>query len=392
MKNITNRLFALSVSASAIVGLLAGIGGTGSKPPEASLRNDLDAAIVVLPSETAVLYDTGEEINTDWIEVWRPMCGSRAGILNSADMANIASNHQRELSDPASLRIVDTPQDGLAVTLNIVFVLASSVPSAAVPAFTKVEQYLESKFTDPVTITITVSFANLGSGILGGTTPSYTTSSYTNARAGLVNNRDSTDTIQPLLPTGSTISVRYSGSSATITAENTVYWTRAAYKSTVGSVTGNDASMQFNTAFTWDYDPTNGVSGVSFVDVAIHEVGHAMGYVSAAGVWSNESTVLDLYRFQYTDGTADYNPDTAAEFTARPRLVASNSPDDAHITDLSPTEYRMSDGSPYQASHFREQTLNIGIMDPAFSSNTTFYPNYMKTSDLACFDAIGWDR
>ena len=70
----------------------------------------------------------------------------------------------------------------------------------------------------------------------------------------------------------------------------------------------------------------------------------------------------------------------------------ANGPNDAHISDYVTVEYAMSDGSPYQASHFREQTSNLGIMDPAFSSGQTFYPNYMKASDLTAFDGIGWDR
>jgi hypothetical protein len=52
----------------------------------------------------------------------------------------------------------------------------------------------------------------------------------------------------------------------------------------------------------------------------------------------------------------------------------------------------MSDGSPYQMSHFREQSPNIGLMDPAIGYGQTFYPNFFKTSDLTMFDAIGYDR
>lgn len=387
-----SAFYDIGLAALALVIPCSGSRGLGTIPPEATLEPHIMAAVVVLPSETSDLYHSGEQVTTDWAEVWRPICGTRAGALSSEALVRIANTHHDELADVDALRIVDTPPNGLAAPFNIVFVLATSVPAAALPAFAKVEQYLEAQFTDSVTVTITVSFANLGSGVLGGTSPSYTTSTYTAARAGLENNRDANDTIQQLLPAGSTFGVRYSGTSATITDENRVYWTRAAYKATVGTSSGNDASMQFNTAFSWDYDPSNGVSGTSFVDVAIHEVGHAMGFVSAAGVWTKDSSVLDLYRFQLSDGSADYNPDTAAEFTARPRLVAYNSPNDDHISDFVTAEYLMSDGSPYQASHFREQSSNIGIMDPAFSSNATYYPNYMKASDLTAFDAIGWDR
>ncbi len=369
---------------------LAGAQGRPQHPAD-SFRPIEPAFLLELPSEWAINDATGQETWTDWVEVWRPVCGTKRGSVDAAGLEKLALDHHAQM-DADGVTIVDTPQDGVAAQVNVVFSLASSVPAAAIPAFQKAEQYLEAQFTDPITVTVSVSFAALGSGVLGGTSPSYTTATYTAARAGLVAGADITDSLQANLPTGSSINVRYSGTSSTLTAENRVYFTRANYKATIGSVTGTDASMQYNTAFSWDYDPTNGISGYSFVDVVIHETGHAMGFVCAAGVWSKESTALDLFRFQTTDGTADYNPDTLAEWTARPRLVAYNSPNDAHHTDFVTVEYAMSDGSPYQASHFREQTANIGIMDPAFSSGQTYSPSYMKASDLAAFDAIGWDR
>ena len=370
---------------------LAASGGTGGTP--LATFHPIGAAVAYeLPSEVSTEYASGKQVVTEWAEVWRPMCGCRAGALNNAGLIQCAHAHDAAFEDPSLVTIVDTPQDGLAANVNIIFTLGSSVPAAAVPAFARAEAYLESLFTDPITVNISVSFAALGSGILGGTSPSYTTATYSAARTGLVNGADASDTLQASLPTGSTIGVRYNGSSATITGENKVYFTRANYKATVGTSNGTDASMQFNSALSWDYDPANGVSGYSFVDVLVHETGHALGFICAAGVWSKESTSLDLFRFQTTDGTADYNPDTLAEWTARPRLVSYNNPNDSHHTDFVTVEYQMSDGSPYQASHFREQTANIGIMDPALGSGQTFYPNYMKASDLSAFDAIGWDR
>ncbi|MEP0847741.1 MAG: immunoglobulin domain-containing protein, partial [Phycisphaerae bacterium] len=60
--------------------------------------------------------------------------------------------------------------------------------------------------------------------------------------------------------------------------------------------------------------------------------------------------------------------------------------------DIISNEYRMSDGSPYQGSHFREQSSpHIGLMDPAIAGGETWYPNYFLSADLNMFDAIGWD-
>ncbi len=360
--------------------------------PESSLSPVEPSALVVLPSEVATDYATGLSGRTEWMGVWHAMCGSRRGGLSSADLTRIAKSHMDEVARE-DVRIVDTPANGVAANFNVVFVLAASVPAAALPAFVQAEQYLEASFTDSITVTIDVSYAALASGVLGATTPFYSTKIYKDSRTALINGGDATDTIQLLLPNTTKIGVRY-GSAATITQEDRVYWTRANYKSTVGTVTGNDASMQFSSTFTWDYDPTNGMTAgsTSFVDVVIHEVGHALGCVCGAGVWTKDMSSLDLFRFQYTDGTADYNPDTNAEFTARPRLVASNTPNDSHHIDFVTVEYRMSDGSPYQASHLREETPSLGLMDPALGTGVTNYPDYFTTKDFALFDAIGWDR
>jgi hypothetical protein len=50
----------------------------------------------------------------------------------------------------------------------------------------------------------------------------------------------------------------------------------------------------------------------------------------------------------------------------------------------------MSDGEPYQASHFSQNNVDA-IMQPAIGSGETFYPNFYRAPDRNMFDAIGWD-
>ena len=117
-----------------------------------------------------------------------------------------------------------------------------------------------------------------------------------------------------------------------------------------------------------------------------------MGFVSAADGTAAVVETLDLYRFQRTNTGGTWNPTSTATFQSLPRLVDYNTPNDDHIIDFATVEYRMSDGTPYQASHFREQSPNIGIMDPALANGQTFQPNYMRTSDVTAFKAIGWNN
>lgn len=396
LQSLCQRGLAAALIAFTLAGAAAGDDPAPAAPPPLLARMMAPFLVVDAPDEIATLHATGEQVVTEWQQIWRPVCGSDLTEFTVDDLQDIVEVHEAEFAalPPEKITIIDQGGGIAGAGINIVFSLGASVPAAAVPAFAAAELYLESLFADPITVTVSVSFQAMGGSVLGSTGSYYTSSSYTTARNGLVNGMDATDTIQSFLPTGSTIPVRYNGFSSTITNENRVFWTRANYRAAIGSVSGTAAFMTYNTNFTWDFNPANGVSGsaISFQDVVIHEVGHALGFTSGTDFRINDIEALDVYRFQRTDGTADYNPDTTAEFQVRPRLVDYNTPNDDHNSDVVAAEYRMSDGSPYQASHFREQAANIGLMDPALSYGQTFYPNFFRVSDLTMFDAVGYDR
>ncbi len=359
--------------------------------------------------ETSTLYASQEKISIDTEDRWRPMCGTPVGAVTEDDLRRIAQDHERQMNEVQNLIVVDNtiggvPRGGInsrAAGLNVIFnINATGAPSGAAAAFATAEAYIESQWSDPISITVSVSWANLGGSIIGATGSNYVTNvSYTNSRNGLVNGMDGNDTIQSFLPTGSSVPVRFNATSATVTNSTGVDWTRANYRSTIGSVTNSDANMQYNSAFSFDFDPSNGVGGslLSLVDTIVHEVGHAQGFTSAAD-GGTRPEALDLYRFARTDraGIGDTNPDTTAEFQTAAREVDFDNPttDDAN-SDIISAEYRMSDGNPNQASHFFQQSFSpasaIGIMQPILSTGVTFYPNYYKAADKNMFDAIGWD-
>lgn len=357
-----------------------------------ALAHDLPGPTLVLPGkpEVSTLYADGSEVIVETSERWKLVCGSSPAGVTETDLMVWVARHQMEM-EAGPVTVVDSGRDA---GLNLVFSLASSVPPEAVPAIAQAEQYLESLFGNAITVTINLSYQDLGGGgVIGATSSSYVNNvSYTISRGGLIAGMDSNDVIQEWLPLGSTIPVRYNGGSSTVTNENVIQWTRANYRAAIGAVSGTAANVIFNTRFPFDYDPSNGISPnqMSFIDVLVHEVGHALGFVSAAD-WTttNAVTSLDMFRFQRTG--SNYNPATYAQFQTFPRLVDYNVPDDDHVSDIITNEYRMSDGDPYQASHFRQQANRIGLMAPTFAYGETYYPNYFTMADVNMFDAIGWD-
>ncbi len=381
-------------------------------PKTQALRNadrqsDPGLPVVVLPDlPRAVLLDAdGRCLRVPMEHVWRPMCGSAPGALSGVElmgMAIDASFNDSVAGGPASASAGGTPRGKenldkggtVGGTLTIVFDIDSSVPNPARNALDLVEAFFEQQFADPITIVINVEFESLPPGVLGATGTPYVHVPWSVSRDGLQNGMDATDVIQNFLPSGSKIPVRYNGLTDIVTQESRVFWSLANFRAAIGSVAGDVGTMRFNDSIAWDYNPDNGVSGFSFVDVVIHEIGHVLGFDSGADFRFKDMEALDIFRFQRTDGSggADYNPDTYAEFTARPRLVSNNTPNNDANSDIVIAEYKMADGVPYQASHFRDQQPPIGIMDPVMAQGESFEPGFLRTADKRMFDAIGWDR
>jgi hypothetical protein len=342
------------------------------------------------PIEQSTLYADGSVIELHTKKVWWPMSGSDLSHITPEEFKKMAIEGWKAAE--ANPNVVVVSPDGPPRGPNFVYNVING-PSEAIEALDSVASYLERTFDDEMTVTITVQFVPLAEGVIGQCMSYYASPlSWTNTRNGLINDMDADDSLQNWLPSGSTIPVRYDYYSSTVTNVGNIDFTKANYKAAIGSVAGNDAFMQYNTNFIFDFDPSDGITAMCFQSVAVHETGHCMGFTSAAdGGYGVEA--LDIYRFQWTDGSGDYNPDDLSEFQTTARLVdrddGSLLSDDV-ISDLISVEYQMSDGTPYQCSHFSQNNV-YAIMQPATSSGETFYPHFMKIPDRFMFDAIGWD-
>jgi hypothetical protein len=170
-----------------------------------------------------------------------------------------------------------------------------------------------------------------------------------------------------------------------------------------------DGEIQFSSTFAFDFNPTNGISTgqYDFIGVAIHEMGHALGFLSGADDYDylgcpngpacadfadypvNDDYwgyALDLFRYSDDyDGTArlDWRPGVSSYFSidrGATGLYGNGG--------LSQGDYH---GDGWQASHWNANntcTGFIGIMNPYLCNGRL---SAVTGADIGMFDAIGWN-
>jgi hypothetical protein len=166
-----------------------------------------------------------------------------------------------------------------------------------------------------------------------------------------------------------------------------------------------DGTVQFSTGFAFDFDPTNGIAAnqIDFIGVAIHEIGHALGFRSGVDTYDNNvnfggnlgnfsiMSVWDLFRYSdasISQGVRDWaiggtlaNGD-APFFSIDGKTIYDG---DAYLS----TGRARGDGR--QASHWKDNVANqpqLGIMDPTVAFGQQ---SIIDSLDLAAMDAMGWN-
>ncbi|KPK72279.1 hypothetical protein AMJ87_05200 [candidate division WOR_3 bacterium SM23_60] len=342
------------------------------------------------PVQKSTLYLDGSVAEFETGMLISPVIGSDLSQLTPEEFRQMALSTRETSKRNPNKTVIAEGRSGRG--LDIVFT-CGSVPPQAQAALESVAVYIEQLFTDEVTVPIDIDYASLQPGVIGQAVTYFAgTPAWSTTRSSLINDMDGDDSAQSWLPSGSTIPVRYTYNSSSVTNEDRIYFRMSTYNAVIGYNPSTCSEITFSTNFSFDYDPSDGISAgtMCFQSVAAHEIGHALGFGSMADWLNFESEALDIYRFQNSDGTGDYNPDTWAEFQTTARMVDASPGNDDVNSDLIEVEYRMSDGDPYQASHFSQGNV-IAIMQPAFSYGQTYYPNFYRVPDRTMFDAMGWD-
>ena len=158
----------------------------------------------------------------------------------------------------------------------------------------------------------------------------------------------------------------------------------------------------------WDYDPLRNDNiadnSLDFLSVAIHEIGHVLGFVSGVddGQWlqavteSNGGTMkgsdmkfatsLDLFRYSSKD-RIDFSIGQNPYF--RQDRYFSIDGGNSKLAYFASGESSNLGGDGYQASHWKHNSGNpLGIMDPVLKMGQR---REISNLDTTAMDVIGWD-
>lgn len=257
-------------------------------------------------------------------------------------------------------------------------------------AFALAAQRVGSLFSNPATIFIDVGFSNLGPGILGSTSLTYLVPTYASIRGALIANANPFSVVDQQaianLPTGPNLDFRTNQSDGSIVRDNdgSINNSRLAMAQANGRAlgiftgAGSDATIQFSNLFTWDFDPSDGITAgaFDFVGVASHEIMHALGFVSGVDTVdqlsgpSGTPTNLNGFAVFSTLDLFRYSSDSVLLGSGILDLAYGGTPYfslDQGATSLGTFSTGARNGDGRQASHWKDG-LNLGIMDPTLGA------------------------
>ena len=291
--------------------------------------------------------------------------------------------------------------DALALHINLVEDASAPLNADQRNGFSEAAGIWESRISSNVTINISVGMVSLDSNIIGQAGSRWYSTSYSDFRTSVSQKATSTTDAAFLatLPTGDSYTRLINQTNDTPGADPYATWADA--QSMIFINGGNakalgllsatnaalDALIQFNTAFSFDYNRSNGIAGnqMDFVGAAAHEIGHALGFVSvvddvdtvAGNAVDFLNTPMDFMRYSASSfalGISDVSAGPVAKFI--------------YINGVTvPMSLGANIGDGQQASHFYV-TGNLGMMAPTASYGQKLA---VSKNDLLVMDAIGWE-
>lgn len=322
-----------------------------------------------------------------------------------------------------------------ALTFNLIDTGGAGIGTQARAGFNAAAAFWSSVLTNNVTVNLDIGFQALGATTLGSTSANRTLLSMSQGYSAL--GAASTSTIDAMAVAGLqplSASTILPGNTAVVVTANALNASKTGYIDTatridndgginnsalavtsanakalgittdVNGIATNpsaiDGSITFSSNNSFDFNPLDGIdpSSYDFIGVAIHEIGHALGFFSgvdvydahtgpgatASGTVENlvEATTLDLFRYS-APGVLDWSTSDAPKYFS---IDGGQTPlfDDAYFA------LGAINGDGDQASHWRDSPSGVpqlGILDPTYGLGQQ---GIVTALDLAAFDAIGW--
>ena len=258
-----------------------------------------------------------------------------------------------------------------ALSFDFTTIPGDTLSSDQSAAFATAASAWSSYLSDPITVDLQIGFANLGTGILGSTSPSFVTAGATVAKTLLAADATSANdqTAVASLP-------NYG-------ANDGLLMTSAEARA-IGFVTNTaiDGSIEFssNFAFSTARDANGGIAAGTYdlIGIAEHEIGHALGFISSLDAEDGPyPSLLDEFRFS-APGARSATDGATAYFSI-----------DDGATPIA--AFSQGGSGNYQASHWLEGTLSgdgTALMNPALAAGAV---QNIQPLDLTALDVIGYD-
>lgn len=306
------------------------------------------------------------------------------------------------------------------VVFNLNNTGGAGIGTNARTGFQAAADYYSSLLSDNVTINLDIGFTTLDPGILGSASSTKGFIGYDGFRSAIAADATSGSdaSFSAGLPSGSNFSVYINGTADNPNGagssspyvdndggtNNSTVWMNTANAKALGLLVDDgtpDATISFSDQFTWDYDASDGITAGSFdfVGVAIHEIGHALGFVSGVDILDANFTSaqggpydddlfyyvapLDFSRFsgdsQAAAADIDWTADTREKYFS---IDGGNTIYQANAFSTGKTQ-----GDGQQASHWKD-SQGYGLFDPTLAPGET---GTLSSLDLLSLDIIGWD-
>lgn len=339
-----------------------------------------------------------------------------------------------------------------ALVFNLINTGGAEAGTQARAGFELAAAYWSSVLTNNSTVNLEIGFESLGAGILGSTGSTRADvrlNTVVNALGATGNSAlDSTalSNLRPLVQNGAVSAITNTDLVPGLgvdtgfiewdndRSENNRYiWGNTAVLKAMGLTTNEytgasfanvvDGGITFSSDFAFDFDANDGITAGSydFVGVAIHEIGHALGFVSGVDLYDvygypngpawpeggfdfdnpggGLMSTLDLFR--YSSDIYGVAPGTGPVLdwsVATPETIAAGgepyfSIDGGKTQLFGNSAFSSGDynGDGGQASHWQAPgTCDnlLGIMNPYLCGGTS---SIITGLDLAAFDAMGWN-